>query len=140
MFCLLNLVQARSSYLPSEILWGHRFEQLVSYRKETGEYRVDYGKFNNTYEINTPLCSAKEYYEYQRFLNQHSNIPRTMNFLEIVSKKSNDETKTSLSECGVSGNGFSSANLTPDLSNRQNLEKNIVWYTFFFRTLLKLSK
>jgi len=50
-----------------------------------------------------------------------------MNFLEIVSKKTNnDETKTSLSECGVSGNGFSSANLTPDLSNRQNLEKNIV--------------
>ncbi|XP_049800395.1 G protein-activated inward rectifier potassium channel 3-like isoform X1 [Schistocerca nitens] len=51
--------QARSSYLPSEILWGHRFEPLVTFKKETGEYEVDYSLFNNTYEVETPLCSAK---------------------------------------------------------------------------------
>ncbi|XP_021935585.1 G protein-activated inward rectifier potassium channel 3-like isoform X1 [Zootermopsis nevadensis] len=51
--------QARSSYLPSEVLWGHRFEPLVSFKKETGEYEVDYSLFNNTYEVDTPLCSAK---------------------------------------------------------------------------------
>jgi hypothetical protein len=51
--------QARSSYLPSEVLWGHRFETLVSFKKDTGEYEVDYGLFNNTYEVDTPLCSAK---------------------------------------------------------------------------------
>jgi potassium inwardly-rectifying channel subfamily J len=27
--------QARTSYLPSEILWGHRFEPLMLYRKDT---------------------------------------------------------------------------------------------------------
>ncbi len=98
------------------MLWGHRFEQLVSYRKETGEYRVDYGKFNNTYEIDTPLCSAKDYYEYQRFVNQNSNISRGINFMDIVSKRSNsEETKLSSNECGVSGNGL----LTPNLSNRR---------------------
>lgn len=32
--------QARSSYLPSEILWGHRFESVVSFKRETGEYEV----------------------------------------------------------------------------------------------------
>lgn len=32
--------QARSSYLPSEILWGHRFESTVSFKRETGEYEV----------------------------------------------------------------------------------------------------
>ncbi|KAG5681935.1 hypothetical protein PVAND_011337 [Polypedilum vanderplanki] len=52
--------QARSSYLPSEILWGHRFESVVSFKRETGEYEVDYTLFNNTYETDTPLCSAKE--------------------------------------------------------------------------------
>ncbi|CAH0723321.1 unnamed protein product, partial [Brenthis ino] len=52
--------QARSSYLPSEIQWGHRFETMVSFRKETGEYEVDYTRFNNTYEVDTPLCSAKQ--------------------------------------------------------------------------------
>lgn len=32
--------QARSSYLPAEILWGHRFESTVSFKRETGEYEV----------------------------------------------------------------------------------------------------
>ncbi|CAO1407033.1 unnamed protein product, partial [Diamesa serratosioi] len=52
--------QARSSYLPSEILWGHRFESTVSFKRETGEYEVDYTLFNNTYEVDTPPCSAKQ--------------------------------------------------------------------------------
>lgn len=52
--------QARSSYLPNEILWGHRFEQLVTFRKDTGEYLVDYSLFNNTHEVDTPLLSAKQ--------------------------------------------------------------------------------
>lgn len=33
--------QARSSYLPSEILWGHRFDSIVSFKRETGEYEVN---------------------------------------------------------------------------------------------------
>lgn len=52
--------QARSSYLPNEILWGHRFETLVSFKKETGEHEVDYSLFNNTYVVDTPLCSAHD--------------------------------------------------------------------------------
>ncbi|XP_047358419.1 G protein-activated inward rectifier potassium channel 3-like isoform X3 [Vespa velutina] len=52
--------QARSSYLPSEILWGHRFEHIITFRKETGEYEVNYSLFNNTYEVDTPLCSAAD--------------------------------------------------------------------------------
>ncbi|XP_053211052.1 G protein-activated inward rectifier potassium channel 3-like [Panonychus citri] len=65
-------IQARTSYLPCEILWGHRFEQMIGYRKDTGQYRVDYSKFNNTYEIDTPTSSAKDYYEYQKFINSTS--------------------------------------------------------------------
>lgn len=52
--------QARSSYLPSEILWGHRFQSIISFHKETGEYEVNYSLFNNTYEVDTPLCSAAD--------------------------------------------------------------------------------
>ncbi|XP_075557803.1 ATP-sensitive inward rectifier potassium channel 12-like [Dermacentor variabilis] len=66
-------IQARSSYLPSELLWGHRFEQLVRFQKDSSEYLVDYSKFNNTYEVETPLCSARDFYEYQRMLR---NAPR----------------------------------------------------------------
>ncbi|XP_045116795.1 ATP-sensitive inward rectifier potassium channel 12-like isoform X3 [Portunus trituberculatus] len=52
--------QARSSYLPNEILWGYRFEPLVTFNKEFGEYAVDYSLFNNVYQVNTPLYSARE--------------------------------------------------------------------------------
>uniref|UniRef100_A0A3P8SDM8 ATP-sensitive inward rectifier potassium channel 14 n=1 Tax=Amphiprion percula TaxID=161767 RepID=A0A3P8SDM8_AMPPE len=51
--------QCRSSYLASEILWGHRFEPVLFERKDC--YQVDYSFFHRTYEIpNTPSCSAKE--------------------------------------------------------------------------------
>ncbi|KAE8288868.1 Inward rectifier potassium channel 2 Inward rectifier K(+) channel Kir2.1 [Larimichthys crocea] len=51
--------QCRSSYLASEIHWGHRFEPVL-FEKKDG-YQVDYSFFHRTYEIpNTPSCSAKE--------------------------------------------------------------------------------
>ncbi|XP_075231826.1 G protein-activated inward rectifier potassium channel 3-like isoform X2 [Lycorma delicatula] len=52
--------QARTSYLPNEVLWGHRFEPIVSYNKERCTYQVDYSLFHNTYQVDTPLCSAQE--------------------------------------------------------------------------------
>lgn len=57
--------QARSSYLPSEILWGHRFVPLMSFKKDSGHYEVDYAKFNDTLEIDSPLCSAKQLSEHR---------------------------------------------------------------------------
>ncbi|XP_043923863.1 ATP-sensitive inward rectifier potassium channel 12-like isoform X2 [Protopterus annectens] len=51
--------QARSSYLASEILWGHRFEPVVFEEKK--HYKVDYSRFHKTYEVpTTPRCSAKD--------------------------------------------------------------------------------
>jgi potassium inwardly-rectifying channel subfamily J len=52
--------QARSSYLPGEILWGHRFERLVTFQKENGQYQIDFSRFHNTLPMETPQCSAKE--------------------------------------------------------------------------------
>ncbi|XP_034046945.1 ATP-sensitive inward rectifier potassium channel 12 [Thalassophryne amazonica] len=51
--------QARSSYLSSEILWGHRFEPLIF--EEKNQYRIDYTYFHKTFEVpSTPRCSAKD--------------------------------------------------------------------------------
>ncbi len=52
--------QARSSYLCNEILWGHRFEKLITFQKEDGTYKIDYSRFNMTIPIDTPTCSAKD--------------------------------------------------------------------------------
>ncbi|XP_013169194.1 PREDICTED: G protein-activated inward rectifier potassium channel 3-like isoform X2 [Papilio xuthus] len=56
--------QARSSYTTSEIMWGHRFLPLVSYNRERQGYEVDYSKFDETSQVDTPLCSAKELDEF----------------------------------------------------------------------------
>ncbi|KAG9482085.1 hypothetical protein GDO78_011007 [Eleutherodactylus coqui] len=53
--------QARTSYLPEEILWGHRFVPIVT--EEEGRYSVDYSKFGNTVKVRGPLCSAKDLME-----------------------------------------------------------------------------
>lgn len=51
-------VQAKSSYVTSEILWGHRFLPVVKYRKDKLGYMIDYSKFNETLRVNTPLCAG----------------------------------------------------------------------------------
>jgi potassium inwardly-rectifying channel subfamily J len=65
--------QARSSYLPSEVLWGHRFQSVVVYNKEQQGYEVDYSHFDRTDPVDTPLCSArqlKQIYQMQQQLEQ----------------------------------------------------------------------
>lgn len=57
-------IQVRSSYLPSEVKWGHRFEPIVS-AHGFGRYAqtiIDYNKFNRIIEVETPTCSARDYY------------------------------------------------------------------------------
>uniref|UniRef100_A0A914WWI5 Inward rectifier potassium channel C-terminal domain-containing protein n=1 Tax=Plectus sambesii TaxID=2011161 RepID=A0A914WWI5_9BILA len=58
--------QARTSYLPSEIVWGHRFKKLVTYQRNNGSYQIDYNLFHCTYPVTTPQCSAKEFYKMKR--------------------------------------------------------------------------
>nr|XP_025963247.1 G protein-activated inward rectifier potassium channel 4-like [Dromaius novaehollandiae] len=50
--------QARTSYTEDEILWGYRFEPCMSLEK--GAFRVDYSRFELTFEVQTPALSAKE--------------------------------------------------------------------------------
>ncbi|XP_042628149.1 inward rectifier potassium channel 2-like [Cyprinus carpio] len=65
--------QCRSSYLASEILWGHRFEPVLFERKNC--YQVNYSYFNRTYEVSdTPTCSAKELDEKKYILGSRSSF------------------------------------------------------------------
>lgn len=54
-------VQARSSYLNLEILWGYRFNPVIGYNRERQGFEIDYGRFNSIIKIDsTPICSAKD--------------------------------------------------------------------------------
>ncbi|XP_038048310.1 G protein-activated inward rectifier potassium channel 3-like [Patiria miniata] len=56
------LTQARTSYLPSEIKWGHRFSShIVSMADTDDNLSIDYTQFNATYPVaDTPRSSAYE--------------------------------------------------------------------------------
>ncbi|XP_072043637.1 G protein-activated inward rectifier potassium channel 3-like [Amphiura filiformis] len=56
------LCQARTSYLPNEIIWGHRFSShIISPDDDHKHLKIDYRQFNTTYPVQeTPSCSAKE--------------------------------------------------------------------------------
>lgn len=54
--------QAKTSYLPSEVLWGHRFRKLVTYQRSNGSYQIDYDLFHSTYPVRTPAMSPAEFY------------------------------------------------------------------------------
>jgi len=51
--------QARTSYLPCEIVWGHRFEQMQLYRKDNNKFEINFSAFHSTYEVDTPRYSAR---------------------------------------------------------------------------------
>ena len=58
-----NSLQIRSSYLPNEILWAHRFETMVNYSKKRGTYVVDCSCLNAVLPDNTPGISRKNWEE-----------------------------------------------------------------------------
>lgn len=57
-------IQVRSSYLPSEVKWGYRFEPVIS-THGFGRYTqtiIDYNKFNRILAVDTPTCSSHDYH------------------------------------------------------------------------------
>ena len=53
--------QVRTSYLPSEIIWGHQLASLITYKKENGKYFIDYTQFHNTIPVEMDETSAREF-------------------------------------------------------------------------------
>lgn len=58
--------EERTSYLSNEIVWGHRFVNLLDYDSVNTEYFADYDKFDEFEEVPTPLCSAQRFDEIRR--------------------------------------------------------------------------
>ncbi|XP_078257468.1 inward rectifier potassium channel 2 [Rhinoraja longicauda] len=78
--------QCRSSYLATEIIWGHRFEPVLF--EEKNYYKVDYSRFHKTYEVpNTPLFSARDLAEKKYILS----TPNTFCYENEVALMNKDE-------------------------------------------------
>ncbi|XP_078282686.1 G protein-activated inward rectifier potassium channel 4 [Rhinoraja longicauda] len=81
--------QARSSYSDSEVLWGHRFTPVLTLEKDF--YEVDYNSFHETYETNSPTCSAKEVADMLRAGRALSEISLPNRPNEVAAKDTGEE-------------------------------------------------
>ena len=55
-----NTTQARTSFLPDEILWGYRFDSCVKWQEEEEVFKMDVRRINQVVADGTPRVSAKE--------------------------------------------------------------------------------
>jgi len=54
-----SATQIRTSYSPSEIVWGRRLAPLMTYHAENGRYKIDYERFHDMLPVAMPDFSAK---------------------------------------------------------------------------------
>ncbi|XP_056325568.1 inward rectifier potassium channel 16 [Danio aesculapii] len=70
--CTGILHQTRTSYTPSEILWGQNFQEMIRVTRKN--YRVDYALFNHTVKVPVPELSAEEY-DIKKYSQQPKHKP-----------------------------------------------------------------
>ena len=64
------MLQARSSYLPNEVLWGYRFVNLLTFKHSASEYKIDYSAFNSVYKTELSPLSQKIKEDYWLTFNE----------------------------------------------------------------------
>lgn len=74
------VTQARTSYLPHEVLWGHEFCPLsIHTGLANNRVHLDFSSFDKTYPVSgTPKCSAKKTHEKNQSLHMASNRLETL--------------------------------------------------------------
>lgn len=65
-------MQARTSYVGDEIHWGHLFVDIMNYKDTSfhdGHYNIDISRFHETFEVELPRQTAREFYNAKRTEN-----------------------------------------------------------------------
>lgn len=77
--------QARSSYLPCELLWGHRFDRIEQFDAGNGRWEVDFSGFNDVVYNSNIRHSAKELNDFKfRTKGKQEKPPRPPSPLKSV--------------------------------------------------------
>merc|ERR1719348_507741 len=118
--------QARTSYLPNEILWGHRFESMLLYRKDHNKFQVNFSAFHSTYEVDTPICSARTLKDFhdtttKRKISGIKRRPRSM--INAVTQVMLDK-KKKISRQPFTAEYFVETPLSRSMSNSNPLSSN----------------
>jgi hypothetical protein len=77
-------VQARWSYLPSEIIWGARFTNIIKRNRARSVFEVDYSQFSSIEYVDFPIKSVVVAANSSSVNNSndanHNNTPPTTNY------------------------------------------------------------
>ncbi|KRT86729.1 hypothetical protein AMK59_2176 [Oryctes borbonicus] len=95
--------RTRTSYISSEILWGHKFKNCIKFVKTEGKYMVNQKSFNLTKEYSTHLCSAKRFTEVYSSLTPTAGTPTNYRFKINVTRNTNQRRGTLVSVETVDG-------------------------------------
>lgn len=110
--------QARTSYLPQEIMWGHRFEQMLLYRRDHNKFQVNFSAFHSTYEVDTPLCSARNLEEYLKRSLRNPDMFRN----ELLSLEGSDLSRLSY----IDTNSLLNRNINQEILRENGVARNSV--------------
>lgn len=91
--CSGTLHQSRTSYTPSEILWGHQFKEMV--RVTLKSFRVDYAFFHETFKVPLSESSAEDY-ELNKHPPSRNQDPQTGRSLTAENEDSLAQNHTSI--------------------------------------------
>lgn len=81
-----QMCQARTSYLSTEVLWGYRFTEIISYDYKHERYVTNIDKLDDIVQIDTALCSAQRHEELLREINDILDERDTMNSCSYVNQ------------------------------------------------------
>ncbi|XP_072501641.1 inward rectifier potassium channel 16 [Notamacropus eugenii] len=119
--------QSRSSYVPREILWGHRFNDVLEVKKKY--YKVNCLQFEGSVEVYAPFCSAKQLDWKDQQLN---NLEKTS------SGKGSGMTETKARRRSFSAVAIVSSSENPDEMTKTTADENNE--TPYQKALLQLNR
>lgn len=87
------LHQSRTSYTPSEILWGQQFEEMVRVSRKS--YRVDYAVFHQAVKVPLTESSAEDY-DLNKHPSSHKQDIQTSCSLAVECEDTSSQSHTSV--------------------------------------------
>ncbi|CAO1344729.1 unnamed protein product [Diamesa tonsa] len=110
-----QMTQARTSYLSREIMWGHRFLNIITYDKTNENYIAHIDKLDEIQQVDTALCSAQRLDELIDEVN-HLLVQDSMHsfYINENDEYDLDESDEEDSLSGLHMNHTSSAQLTKE--------------------------
>ncbi|XP_062551427.1 ATP-sensitive inward rectifier potassium channel 11-like [Armigeres subalbatus] len=78
-----QVTEARTSYLPGEIFWGHRFHNIIMYDRAHEHYVAHNEHMDVIEPVDTPLCSARRMEEVLQEVEQFMEHDRQREFDDL---------------------------------------------------------